>query len=318
LQNYRFVLETALSFAISQDAFITAYNVINSIRNSDAIEIKTLSLYSPRGVHVNDFVQQLLNIIRDAGLNQAEVFARPAETNGVALIRFVDSSAPSESFVVVTVSQFPTLPPHTDTLTIASLSWKLPVLSCGKTWHPNQLLPDFQDIAFSSNPKLQNTYQYALTSRQSSGYEMPAERVLVTTAIATSIESPAPTPAEVPVPTVSPYVQSIDSQCLCDKSWDALVEFAEYLIEFDAFPFDRFKLPGYESGFNAGPVMHLHTTARQIKAGEDYTALDKYIAASKVSMTNRIGFWLLLTLPYFLESNPYRTNVLESSYHAPF
>ena len=309
IPNYRWALESALTFAISQDALLTAYNVINSIRNEDPILIKTLSLYAPRGADVNAFVQQLLNVIRDGGLEGSEVFARPAETNGVALIQFVDNSLPSQAFVLVTVSQFPTLPPATEDMAIDDITWSVPVTSCDKTWHPNQLLPYLQDKAFAVNPKLQTMYSYAIQDRQAAGFSLPDER-------STKLEEALTVHVD-PVPSVSAYAQSIDALCLCDKAWDVLTEFSEYLIQFESIPFDKFRLPGYEAGFNAMPVMHLHHTARQV-ATPGHNALDKYIAASKVSMTHRMGLWTLLTMPFFLENNPYRASALESPYHAPF
>jgi len=332
LPAYRQALDRAMEYVITNDAFLTAYNVVNAVQNDAPSLIKNLSIFCPRHTSPDTFVSDMLHAIRDAGLEGGEVFARPAESSGISFINFGCASDASATFVLVTVSAFPNIP-AVNYLPLDDISWSLPVVCCEKTYFPRQLVPPLQKIAFSTNHKLLSLYSKAIDIRDGTGVFLPransasVEALLLVSAPAEDVTEvsytlPAPSGgAGITVTTTSDSLSqtggstlasyedtAVNKDFLCDGMWDILRDFASWMIRFPAVPFDMFCLPHYFDG-NAVAYLH-HAAVQQHLYHPTATPLDWYIYASKLSMMNYVGLRSFFILPLFIANNPHRNLVL--------
>ena len=294
-----------MDYAMHQEAVLTAYNVVDSLKQDTPSVARSLALYAPRGTTRDEFVSELLEIIRDTGLEGAEVFAKTAAASGVTFVTFAETGGPA-SYVLVTVSDFPvfTAPPVSAVTPLDDITWSLPVVCCGKTWYPRFLLPELQRLAFSEATKLHAIFGHAIDTREAAGWDMPTDK---TEKWFNKIPAPA---AETPPPA---YLHEVDMECLCDDAWDGIAEFAAWLIQLETLPLARIQLP---YGFDLNSLMYLHTLARhqyQFAATTTQTPLTTYIYASMASPMHRLGLSALLVLPFFMGTkNPYRAQVSQA------
>ena len=294
-----------MDYAMHQEAVLTAYNAINSLKQDAPSVARSLALYAPRGSTRDQFVSGLMEAIRDAGLEGAEVFAKTAAVSGVAFVTLAETGGPA-SYVLVTVTDFPTFtaPPISADTPLDDITWSLPVLCCGKTWYPRFLLPELQRVAFGGVAKLHAILGQAIAAREAAGWDMPTEK---TEKWFNKVPAPA---ADTPPPA---YLNEVDMECLCDDAWDGMAEFAAWLIQLETLPLARIQLP---YGFDLNSLAYLHTLARhqyQFATATTQTPLSTYIYASMASPMHRLGLSALLVLPFFMGSkNPYRTQVCQA------
>jgi hypothetical protein len=294
LPVYAHALDTAMDYAMHQEAVLTAYNAINSLRQDTPAAVRSLALYAPRGVKRDDFVVGLMDAVRDAGLEGAEIYAKIAYTSGVTFVSLAERDGPA-TYVLVTVTDFPVFvaPPVAPTTPLEDITWSLPVLCSGKTWYPRFLLPELQRVAFAGAVKLHAILGKTIADREAAGWDMPTEKTEKWFAkVPSTAAAGSPPPA---------YTNAVDMECLCDDAWDGLAAFAAWLIQQEFLPLDRVQLP---FGFDTNSLAYLHAFARQRHhCCPAETPLSAYIYASMASPMHRVGFTVLLILPFFLGTN---------------
>lgn len=297
-------LDVAMSYAMCQEAVMTAYAAINSLRQDTAAVAKSLSLYAPRGVGRDAFVAGLMGAVRDSGLEGAEVYTRPPGVSGVAFVTLNETGA-AMGFVLATVSEFPVLDVLPGEAPLEDITWSLPLVCCGKTWYPRFLLPELQRIAFAANPKLEGMLSRAIADRLAAGWEMPAEKTAkwFTSAVPLAVTVSAKQAAEPAEASPSPDEHVFPA--FSSEAWATMTAFASWLIQFEYIPVDEFVLP---PGFNIQPLLYLHFAARHESAAPD--AFSAYAWAVKRSPMYAPGMWTLLLLPYFMEGCAFRDVLL--------
>lgn len=312
LKGYRKALEVAIEFAIRQDAILTAYNCINAVRNEEVSIIKNLSLYAPRDIAMETFLDQMLQAIRDSGLEEGEVFLRPPHPDtGVAFIMYGEAAAATDTFVLVTASTFPDVQ-GTPPWPLDEITWSLPVTCCGLTWHPRLLLPPLQERAFQFNFKLQDLYVKGVADREATGANFPHDKIRAWAAAQTVRKVPTVLP---PLADNHAYMMDFPNAdtynfklSIAMDSWDLMKDLTDWLIGFPQFPYHLFNFPAHVDIATLG---YLHAAARQELEIKPRAALDCYIYASRMSITHRVGLWVLLTLPLFVGPSSYRDMALQ-------
>jgi hypothetical protein len=222
-----------------------------------------------------------------------------------------EAAAATDTFVLVTVSTFPDVqgvpPPPLDDIT-----WSLPVTCCGETWHPRLLLPPIQEKAFQSNFKLQDLYARGAADREAAGAIFPHDKIRAWTAAQAAEKVPVALP---PLSDNRAYMMDFPDAdtynfklSVCTDSWEIMKDFTDWLLGFPQFPYQLFNFPAH---VDVTTLAYLHAAARREMELKPRAALDCYIFASRMSITHRVGLWVLFTLPLFIGPSSYRDMALQ-------
>ena len=311
--GFQMALESAMTYCVMQDAYLTAYSVINSLKvGSKPATLKSLSIFAPRQSVKDEFVNSLADYIHHhlLGYDSFEIYVKDVSTTGVTYLYFQDK-------VLVSVSAFPeslNALLADSKLALEDVTWSVPVTCSKATWYPKQLLPEVMNDIFTeqSSDKMVGALNLAIRDRREACASMPSPSTSESYAalhkrvqpeqIAVPVEPhhhlPLPTPQRAVScwPGISMYM------------WTAMDDFAGWLIQFEEIPYDNFVFP--PGSMDIAALSYLQYTARQQYILYPYNSpLENYIYASKMTAVNRAGFWSLLLLPLLQERTNFRDQI---------